>query len=59
MTDIISKQKLINKLKSRMIAVDSSTMNDRLFLYSIGYNACAAALLIDEANGEFKPDNNK
>ena len=55
----LSKTKLIDKLKSRMISVDSSTMNDRLFLYSIGYNAAISSILIDEANGEFKQDNDK
>ena len=53
MNQLINKQKLTHRLKSRMIAVDSATMPNEVFLYSVGYNAAISTLLIDTANGEF------
>ena len=53
----MNEQLLKSKLKSRMIAVDSLTMPNELFLYSIGYNSAISSILIDIVNGEF--DDNK
>lgn len=53
MKEILDKDRLVTHLKSRMIAVDHTTMPNDTFLYSIGYNNAITTLLIDIANGDF------
>ena len=53
MIQTLDKQKLVSRLKSCMVAVDTSDMNDQLYLYSIGYNAALTLLLIEIACDEF------
>lgn len=53
MMQTLNKQKLMARMKSRMVAVDASTMNNEMFLYSIGYNNAITAILVEIACGEY------